>query len=243
MKRILATILFLSIGLTSYGQKIIIDTLFVPRTEKFSNVQNQKLKFPLIKTGNSQIDNSINKDLKDRFTNNEFPSLPTDSAIIKWADNGIIYLGFEVTYVRNGLLSFNISAEGCGAYCTGWTDYFTYNHKTGKYVTIDEIVDTTEKFRTLVLLEKNKQFEQQKNELKKMLLDKDAELDEETYKWVLEHFETCEKEFSLNTFALYNDHLEIVEKCYLPNAIKSFTPTIELKYKYVDINQYLKIKN
>jgi hypothetical protein len=243
MTRILTTILFLAFGLTSFGQNISVDTLFLLKTEKFSNILDQELKFPIIKTGNQQIDNSINKDLKKRFTNNEYPDLSTDSTIIKWAEEQIIYLDFEVTYVKNDLISLNISAEGCGAYCTGWTDYFTYNYLTGQFLTIDQIIDITGNFRSIVFDDKDKQYEQQKKELQEMLLDKNAELDEDTYKWALEQYENCDKDFTLNSFALHTDYLEIIEKCYLPNAMKNLTPTIVLKYKYVDIIKDLKIIN
>ncbi|MEO5776772.1 MAG: hypothetical protein ABIQ27_07700 [Flavobacterium sp.] len=242
MTRILTTILLITFGLTSFGQIISVDTLFIPRTEKFSNAQNEKLKFPVIKTSNLQVDKVINTDLKNRFTNNEYPDLTTDSTLIKWAD-GIIYLDFQVTYIKNGLISFNISAEGCGAYCTSWSDYYTYNYLTGQFVTIDQVIDTAGHFKNQVISDKNRQYEQQKKELKEMLLDKNAELDEETYNWALEQYENCQKEFTLNSFALYSDYLEIIEKCYLPNAIKNLTPTIELKYKYIDIKKDLKIKN
>lgn len=242
MTRIVTTILLLTFGLTSCGQKISVDTLFVPRTEKFSNLQNEKLKFPVIKTGNLKVDKAINTDLKNRFTNNEYPDLSTDSTLIKWSD-GIIYLDFEVTYLKNELISLNISAEGCGAYCTAWTEYFTYNYVTGRFLTIDQIIDTTGNFKNAVIADKDKQYEQQKKELKEMWLDKNAELDEDTYKWALEQYENCERDFKLESFALHSDHLEIIEKCYLPNAIKNLTPTIELKYKYFDIKEDLKIKN
>lgn len=243
MTRIVTTILILTFGLTSFGQNISVDTLFLPKTEKLTNFQNDKLKFPIIKTGDLKIDNIINKDLKDRFTNNEFIDLPTDSTIIKWAGEQVIYLDFEVTYVKGGLISLNISAEGCGAYCTAWTDYFTYNYITGQFLTIDQIIDTTGNFKNRVIADRDKQYEQQKKELKEMLLDKNAELDEDTYNWALEQYENCEKEFTLKSFALYSDHLEIIENCYLPNAIKNLTPTIQLKYKYVDLKKDLKIKN
>lgn len=110
-------------------------------------------------------------------------------------------------------------------------------------MTINEIVDTAGKFKTLVLSDKDKQYEVQKKELRKILLEKDSELDEATYNWALEHYERCDNEFALNSFALHADHLEIIEKCYLPNAIKSFNPEISLKYKYVDIKEHLKITN
>lgn len=244
MTRILTTILFLIIALNSFGQIITVDTLFIDKGEKSAKIQKKdKLKFPLIRTGNIKTDSLINKDLKNRFTNNEYPDLPTDSTIIKWGDGQIINLDFEVTYIKNGLVSLNISSDGCGAYCTSWTDYYTYSVTTGKYITINEIIDTTGKFRTVVISDKDKQYDEQRAELKKMLLNKESGLDEGTYKWAIENYGICDSSFEFNSFALYIDHLEIIAKCYLPNAIKNLKPIIELKYKYVDIAEYLKTKN
>ena len=76
-----------------------------------------------------------------------------------------------------------------------------------------------------------------------MLNDKDSELDESTYKWALENYNDCERNSNLESFAIYSDRLEIVEHCYLPNAIKNLTPIIELKYEFLEIVEELKIKN
>jgi len=243
MTRILTTILLLTFGLTSFGQKISVDTLFIPKTEKITHFQNDKLKFPIFKTGDLNVDNIINKDLKDRFTNNEYTDLPTDSTIIKWADEQVIYLDFEVTYIKNGLISLNISAEGCGAHCTAWTDYFTYNYMTGQYLTIDQIIDTTGNFKTRVVADKNKQYKQQSSELRERLTDKETGFDKETFDIVIEYYLECSKSFHYKSFALHKDYLEIIENCYLPNVIKSMKPVIELKYKYADIKKDLRIKN
>ena len=235
------TILFALVTLTSFGQKISVDTLFIPKIENFSNNQNIVLKFPIIKTGNLQVDKAINKDLKNRFTDNEYQDLPTDSTLIKWSE-AIMYLDFKVTYIKNDLISLNISAEGCGAYCSFFTNYFTYNYKTGAFLTIDQIVDTNGNFKFLLLAEKDKQYEQQKIELKEMMFNENAALDEVTYLWASREYERCDNEFALQSFALHTDYLEIIDDCYLPHAIRSLTPTIVLNYKYVDIKKYLKIE-
>lgn len=242
MIRILSAILFLAFGQTLFGQKISVDTLFLPITERFSNTQNEKLKFPVIRTGNLQVDKLINTDLKNRFTNYEYSELPTDSALMKWAD-GVIYLDFQVTYVKNGLISLNITGEGCGAYCRSWTDYYTYNYLTGEYVTIEKVVDTTGQFRNRVIADKDKQYKQQTVELKERLNDNEKDFDKHTYEVVLEYYTDCSKSFHFESFALHADHLEIIENCHLPNVIKSMEPVIELNYKYTDIKDYLKIKN
>src|SRR5690606_14198853 len=169
--------------------------------------------------------------------------LPSDTTIIKWADEQVIYLDCEVTYVKNGLNSLNISDEGCGAYSMGWTEYFKYKYITGQFLTIDNTTDKTRNIKSPVTANKENKEEQKKKEVKAMLLDKNAELDENTYKWALEQYENCDREFTLKSFALHTDYFKISEKCYLPNAIKNLTPTIVLKYKYVDIKEDLKIKN
>jgi hypothetical protein len=238
----LFSLLLLTFGLTSYSQTISVDTLFIPNQEISSNIPPKKLKFPIIKTGNQRIENKINTDIKNRFTNNEYIDFATDSTLIKWSKDGINELDFEVTYLKNDIVSFNISAEGCGAYCTQWTEYFTYNCKTGYYITIDQVIDTTGNFKQRVLSDKDKQYAQQALELKEKLTNENNEFDSETYNSVMDNYRSCAQAFHLNTFALHKDHIEIIQKCWLPHVIASLTPTIELKYKYSDIKADLRIK-
>jgi hypothetical protein len=242
MTRIL-TALFLLLILNASGRTVHIDTLIIPKGQRFSQDGGTKLRFPIIRTGDKNIDAYINNGIKDKFTNNEFPALSTDSALIMWADQQIVFLDFEVTYLKNDLISLNISVEGCGANCTGWTEYYTYSTNSGKYMTIDEIIDTTGMFRLQVLSDKRTQYDSQRKELKKMMQDKNSELDEDTYAWALEEYDQCDSSFDLKTFALYPDRLEIIAHCFLPNAIKNLTPMIKLSYKFEDIAEFLKIEN
>ncbi|HET6227514.1 MAG TPA: hypothetical protein VFF27_14625 [Bacteroidia bacterium] len=103
MKRILVILLLFT--LHSLAQTATIDTLFLPGNKRiYSNPP--KLKFPIIKTGNKKTDAFIATDLKNRFTYNEYPDLPTDSTFIKWSDNMLSDLYFEVTYNQRGIKSF-----------------------------------------------------------------------------------------------------------------------------------------
>jgi hypothetical protein len=230
-------------GTITFGQNVRIDTLDLKKSEQFNELQSDKMNFPIIRTGNKKIDSLINSDLKNKFTSNEYPIESIETTLIKWADDRIIYLDFEVTYNQNGILSLNISAEGCGAYCTYWTDYYNYSVISGKLLNISEIVDTTGEFNTRIYKDKEAQFQQQKKELKEMLNDPDAELDQSTYEWALEYYENCENSFDLKSFAIYPDYIEIIKRCYLPNAIKNLTPFLSFKYKKSEIKKYLKIKN
>jgi hypothetical protein len=231
------------IGTIAFGQEVQIDTLRLEKSERFKDIQSDKMNFPIIFTGNKEIDSLINTDLKNRFTDNEYPTDTLDSALIKWAGDQIVFLDFQVTYNRNGILSINISAEGCGAYCTSWTDYFNYSTSNGKWLNISDVIDNTIEFKTRVHKDKKEQYAEQKLQLKKMLNDQDSGLDESTYEWALENYEDCEKNSDSESFAIYQDRLEIIEDCYLPNAIKNLTPIIELKYKFSEIGEVLKIKN
>lgn len=241
MTKKLVLFLLLTLALNSFGQGVRIDTLLFSG----SKIQNEfpvvTLKFPIVKTGTFEIDTLINEDIKNRFTANEFMNLPTDLALVKWADDSIVYLDFEVTYNKNELVSLNISAEGCGANCTMWTSYFTYSTKTGTFVAIDEIVTLTDAFRRDVIFDKDQQYDKQKKELKDMLDDSNSGLDAQTYSWVLENYETCKKDFTISEFALYEDHLEFIHECHLPRAIRSLSPIITLKYNY-DMLKHLLIK-
>lgn len=218
--------------------------MFIPKNEKLADISNYTAQFPIIRTGNLDVDNAINTDLKNRFTDYEYLDLSTENTLMQWAEPHLFYLDFKVTYIKNGLISLHITAEGCGAYCTTWTSYYTYSLTTGKYVTLKEIVDISGKFNDIVVAQKDKQYEEQKAELKKMQLNSASELGEDVdiYPWALEYYENCDQDFELSSFALYPDYLEIIETCYLPNTIKSLTPIIELKYQYADIQEFLKIK-
>ncbi|MFD2515553.1 hypothetical protein ACFSRY_16895 [Pontibacter locisalis] len=239
----ITTILLLFVALNSFGQGVRIDTLKVLLSPSFVDIQSESNNYPIVRTGDSRTDLLINNDIKNKLTHNEYPEASMDSTIANWAAEGIVYLDFQVTYNKQGILSLNISAEGCGAYCTSWTEYLNYSTLTGKALYLGDVVDTKGGFKELVLKQKKAQYEKQRKELKKMLLDKESGLDSATYDWALEHYNDCETSSELTRFALHQNHLEIVESCYLPNAIKNLTPVFELKYQYSDIKKYLKIKN
>ena len=241
MTKTLTVILVLFTTIT-FGQSVEIDTFHLKKSTRFNDLQSDKMYFPIVRSSNKETDALINNDLKNRFTRDQYPNEPIDSALTKWAGDQIVYLDFETTYNQNGILSIIISTEGCGAYCSYWTSYYNYSTVTGKWLNISEVVDTTSEFKSKVYKDKQVQYEEQKDELKKMLNEPESELDQSTYEWVLENYLDCEKNFDLETFVIYPDRLEIIADCYLPNAIKNLTPIIELQYKFPEIEEYLKIK-
>ncbi len=230
-------------GTIAFGQVVRVDTFRLPESEHFKNIQSDNMNFPVVRSGDKRIDSLINGDLKNRFTGNEYPNETLDSTLTKWAGDQIVFLDFQVTYNENGILSIKISAEGCGAYCSNWTDYFNYSTSNGKWLKISDVINNVAEFKTRVNKDKKEQYAEQRQELKEMLNDKDSGLDQSTYEWALENYENCEKNSDFESFAIYPDRLEIIEDCYLPNAIKNLTPIIELKYEFSEIGEELKIKN
>ena len=237
----LLPILFIIFHFQSTAQTAKIDTLFFQVSERFKPEKTLKLKFPIIRTGNKNADLLINTDLKDKITYNEYPGTSTDSALSKWGNDIITDMNFEVTYNQKGIISLTIYSEGCGAYCSSGNDYFNYSLVTGKSLNLNDIVDTTGSFRAKVYTDLHQQYETQRSELKELVTsDQDGEFDQTKYNWVLENYNSCEQAFDFTSFALYVDRLEIMEHCYLSNAIKNLSPIIELKYTYADIKEYLK---
>lgn len=58
-------------------------------------------------------------------------------------------ISYVIKQNDNKFLSLSISAEGCGAYCEGFTKDYTFNAQTGNILTIDSIF-TKEGFKMLV---------------------------------------------------------------------------------------------
>ena len=237
MKRILILIL-LQIGLYSFGQSTRIDTLFLHKDEKSIYVNSNQFKFPVVRTGSENIDLKINSDLRRDFFNDNDRSLESD---LEWVDESLIYLGFWVTFNRNGVLSLNINAESCGAYCTIWTSYYSYSTVTGERLNIDDVVYLSEEFKEMVVSDKDSQYTKEKDRLERMRSDINSGLDEEDFNLAVEYYENCQKSFQINEFVLHDDYLQIICECNLPRMIRNLTPVVMLKYRFDSIKG-LKIK-
>ena len=238
----LLPVLFTLISFYSLAQNVQIDTLVLSTKQQFDNEVSNNIQFPVVRTGDEDIDALINEGLKNEFTNHEYPDAPLDSTLIKWADGNYTTVDFTVNYNHQGILSLQIQAEVCIAYCSTWQNYYNYSTITGQVLGLSAIVDTTGNFRALVYQDIAAQYQQQRQELEEMLNEPEAGLDQSTYEWALKNYEACEKAFKLENYILHTDRLEIISDCYMPNAIKNLTPIINLEYSFSAIEDYLKIK-
>jgi hypothetical protein len=148
-----------------------------------------------------------------------------------------------VTFNKNGILSITINAEGCGAYCTAWSDYYNYSIISGRPVDITSIIDTSGGFGEIVKKDFRDQFDKAKRELKNRHLDKEEGIDSSEYQRVLEYYSECENSFSLQTYKLSPQTIEIIKTCSVPHYMLPLTPYFELKYSSQDVQKFLRTKS
>lgn len=222
----------------AFGQRIpVVGYEFVPSSEAAIS-----FRYPVLFTGDSVIDHTIDQDLKTRFLGDEYAAVPLDEALARWASDIIVYLDYQVHYASEDLVSISIEYEGCGAYCSFSKENFTYSLRDGRWLALEDIVKLEDEFLEQIAADKNAAFREELELLTTMLADEEFELDEETYLWAKNYYEGCSAEFSPSVFLLHQDYLELIVPCFLPNAIKNLSPHISLKYFYKDIDHLLLIK-
>jgi hypothetical protein len=64
---------------------------------------------------------------------------------------GLTFLGYEITYNKDCLLSITINIETCGAYPSGYSDHYNFDLSTGDSIFILKLLDKT-KINDLVKL-------------------------------------------------------------------------------------------
>ena len=109
-------------------------------------------------------------------------------------------------------------------------------------LSLGEIADTSGKFKQTVIEDKNRQFGTAREQLEKLFPGKTSGPDADDYKLLLQYYNNCDESFTLQSYALYSDHLEIIAQCYLPNVFKSMMPSIKLRYPYSAVKKHLKVK-
>lgn len=245
INKFLLTILVVLISVESdfcFGQYVEIDTFKLKGNSKTLLMPWEQMNFPVIRTKNSQKNAAINNDIFFRFTNRKRKNKSLKVDLENWIEDIISYFYFETTLNKSGLLSFNMSAEGCGAHCSNWTDYFNYDTQTGEWLNISKIIDTTGSFRNRVYRDVALAFRHEKKILKQGLNDPVYPIDKTSYEWALEYYNSCEKAFSLKEFSLQSDRICIIVPCDLPYAIRCYEPYISLNYNFTEIDSFLQGK-
>lgn len=242
-------IIFLLFGYSVLGQKVKVDTFHVVLKE-LEGMEEElmlgDLYFPLVQTGNEQIDRTINADLKKRFFYDQYLAQSLGDALSEWGGTTLADINFAVTYNQNNILSLNVYYMYCDANCITTTEYFNYSTVTGEFLEISDVVDFNDDFKTFVKQDKTKQYAQEKSLLTEKLNDPELSLEpseiEEQYEYLVGLYEDCENFDNFQRFSIHSDGLEIINGCELPHFIQFFTPEITLKYSMSTIKNFLKVK-
>ena len=230
MMKSLGIILFSIITCSACSQAIVERIVEFNYVSKFyTTSQKERYEFPrVILPNNKKISNKINKDLTADFLDLDTSKMHKSIFENVWATEeepmGILHdISYEVKANNKNFISLAISAEGCGAYCENFTQYFSYALKSGNRILLEDLFNNQGKFfilRSLTRLRKNnmvKQIQDAKDSLKiiRIKRDKDAS---EYYRDMIDLYTKCIAEkvisdFDLNFYLTKSQLTIIPERC------------------------------
>jgi hypothetical protein len=220
--------------------KTSIKEIRLSPNSKYYNTKELTITFPVVVTNNPQIDKLINTQIKDEMFYPDNIKQSLKAVLDENVNDGLINLSYQITYNNDGLLSFSISAEGCGAHCSSWDTYFNFYLLSGMKVSISDVFlsDKIDSFKKIVQFEKKNSLA--KYRLEEKTLFNNNEIDSSTYDWAIAQVdENCINQVSIESFSFSNNLIEIFDPCEFPHVIRSQEPIIELKYTYNSIKEFL----
>ena len=196
MKKSLIVLFFLAPAL-SYGQVMIKEISEINPIYK-----TLKYSFPLVVISqNKKIADKINNDLVSDFLDADRTKIKKSIFENVWATKEmpnptLSDISFEVLSNDKNILNISIFAQGCGAYCEGFTTYYSYNLKNGARVKLDSLfneegikflIDSMNKMKKEILQLKLKEI---KDILKTQAVQKDT-IDSESYEEMETLYSDC----------------------------------------------------
>lgn len=227
--------IFLSIVLaatTAHSQQV--------RFREIKRKSGDAVTYPIIITNSKNISTAINDNIKKEFFMPDDEKASAEKLLDNSIAENLTNLSYETTYKNKDILSLHLFAEGCGAYCSSWYTYFNFDLKTGKNITIENLIreDRLDSFKSIVLRDKRNRLEEYIKEEKSHLDNKD--IDSSIYTWAMEVVQNyCITEVRIADFSLSDRYLEIIDPCELPHAIQSQTPVYKLKYSFEFLRPFL----
>ena len=246
MKTLTLIFLFLQLALCGHAQIISIEKIkAVPKSE-FNNTKDSTLIFPVFRMKNKTVENKINQKLKNDFKKArdiEKNENNVRSMLRKASEEGLTGVDYDVIYHTKKLISLNFQWEATGAYSSTWHTYYCFNLETGNLVTLDSLIDKTQKrnFLSLVKKKQSSKINGYKKELLNQLNKK--EVDKETYEWALNNVkDICWSNYDPQKFTIDKNTLTIIIDCDFPHAIKALSPHTGIKLPVKQIDQYINKK-
>lgn len=233
--------IILLVSFSSYGQNITFREIKLRPNPKYYKTTGKTIVYPIVVTNNKRVDSLINSQIKNEVFSPDNKKQSINKILNEHInDYGLINLSYEVFYEGNGLLSFSIFSEGCGAYCSTWETYFNFDLKTGKKLSITDLIieNKLDSFHKIVLANKVKSLREYKEEQLGLL--KQGDIDSTTYNWALEQVDSnCITDVKLEDFSFSRSTLEIKDICEFPHIIRSQQPIYELIFTHVFLSAFL----
>lgn len=171
--------------------------------------------FPFIKAKSSTVSNRINNTLCSDFLDVDRSKIKKSIFENVWPGEenpmGRLHdISYEVLQNSNRIFSISISAEGCGAYCEGFTRYYNFDLQTGKQFLLEDLLTADGKKLLLESINKQKKetLEHKIRLAKETLRKKGSSLseeDKEYYKEMIELYNNClERKYSSFEYAQFS---------------------------------------
>src|SRR5688500_4688990 len=223
------------------AQLVKIKEIKLRPNHKLFNTKDSTIVYPIIVTKNATVSKRINDEIRLQMIDEAYNEMNTQKALSELINERLTNLFYEVTFKNANILSMKIGAEGYGAYSSWSYSYFNFDLKTGKMLTIDDIVEEKKYQNLETIVHKDKRTALEKYKKEEFELFSRKEIDSTTYRWAIEHVdENCIEGTALSVFSLSSFGIEFIDPCEFPHILKSQTPIYELKYSYKFMTQFLR---
>jgi hypothetical protein len=222
------------------AQDLTIREIRLKPKPKFYKSTEATIIFPVVETSNKRVDKIINDRIKKIVLEEDDDRLSIRKALDGYINHGLVNMSYEVTFKKMKILSMTVYSEACGAYCSSSSTYFNFDLKTGRNLTIADLIsdDKVDNFQKMVFADKMKYLEEYKKQMSDNLLKK--EIDSTTYNWISEQVgSNCSIELPIQNFSLSDTSITISDPCQFPHVIKALEPRYQLKYAYNSISGFL----
>jgi len=209
-----------------------------PRPELY-NTKVPTIIYPIVVTNNPPVDKQINDQIKNEILGEE--AVNARQTLKERIREDLTDMDYEVTLRNYGILSLTINEVGCGAYCSSSNTYFNFDLKTGKSLSIYDLVaeNMIDSFTKIVFTDKVNALKKYKEESDYS----DNTIDSATINWAVEQVnENCIGTVKIENFSLSKDTIEIMDPCEFPHAIRAMEPDYKLRYSYRFMLPFLKPK-
>lgn len=247
---LLYVVICLSLPVLSFGRQVTIRTI-----KEQSPVRKIDYTFPHIIYGaNKTVATKINHTLITDFLQIDPKEVRKSIFEAVWPQEGesilasLSEISWETHTNTLKLFSVAISAEGCGAYCERFTNYYSFDLKTGKLLTLDQLFTQDGQRRLLdsVNLLKKQELQTAVKELQESLHDKAQKQDHERAKETMELYQDCLERGGVEliqdlSFYLKGNSLFIhIGRCSAHvNRALDDVGDFEFSFRFVNLKQYL----